>query len=58
METLFQFLEGEYKMVLAESYEWVEPTLLEVKIRDDVYFHTGDKMTIDDVIFSNNLSKE
>lgn len=58
MEPLIEMVsDGTYKNVLAESYEWVDEVTMDVTIRDDVYFHNGDKLTVEDVIFSGNLSK-
>lgn len=37
---------------LAESYEYVSPTELVIKIKDGVKFHNGDTLTIEDVEFS------
>lgn len=58
MEPLIRNMNGEYVGVLAESFKWEDDTTLTLKIRDNVYFHNGDKMTIDDVIFSNELSRK
>lgn len=37
---------------LATSWEWISPTVLELKLRTDVVFHDGRTMTADDVVFS------
>ena len=37
---------------LATSWKLVSPTVMELKIRQDVTFHNGDKMTAEDVVFS------
>ena len=37
---------------LATSWDLLDPLTAEVRIRKDVYFHNGDHMTADDVIFS------
>ena len=37
---------------LATSWKLVSPTEMELKIRQDVTFHNGDKMTAEDVVFS------
>ena len=37
---------------LAESWSWISPTQLELKLRQGVTFHNGDPMTADDVVFS------
>ena len=39
---------------LATSWKLVSPTEMELKIRTDVTFHNGDRMTADDVVFSLN----
>ena len=47
---------GEYVPWLAESYEFTEDnTGIIFTLRDDVYFHNGEKMTAEDVAFSYNL---
>lgn len=37
---------------LATEWKWVDPTILEVKLRQGVKFHNGDTMTANDVVFS------
>ena len=37
---------------LATEWHWVDPTTLELKLREGVKFHNGDTMTADDVVFS------
>ena len=37
---------------LATEWEWVTDTQIKFKLRDDVVFHNGEKMTSDDVVFS------
>lgn len=37
---------------LATGWTLVSPTVMELKIRQDVTFHNGDKMTAEDVVFS------
>lgn len=39
---------------LATEWRLVEPTVMELKIRQGVRFHNGAEMTVDDVIFSLN----
>ena len=43
---------GEIKPSLATEWEWVDDTTLHLTIRDDVVFHNGDPMTVDDVVFT------
>ncbi|MEM5475533.1 ABC transporter substrate-binding protein [Pacificibacter sp. AS14] len=47
-------LEPEWVPALAVSWELIEPTIMELKLREGVKFHNGDPMTADDVIFSLN----
>ena len=35
-----------------EEYEWEDDLTLVMKLREDVYFHNGDQMTAQDVIFT------
>ena len=42
---------------LATSWEWVSDTELVFKLRDDVYFHNGNKFTAEDVIFTFERSR-
>lgn len=37
---------------VAESWEQIDDTTLRFHLRDDVYFHNGDKLTPEDVIYS------
>lgn len=46
--------ESSFRPGLATEWTLIEPTVMELKLRDDVYFQNGDKMTADDVIFSLN----
>ena len=41
----------------AESYDLIDDMTLNITIRDDVYFHDGSLMTVDDVIYSLNWAK-
>lgn len=54
IERDYDKLEVEWKPGLATEWTLIEPTILELKLRDDVTFHTGDSMTADDVVFSLN----
>jgi peptide/nickel transport system substrate-binding protein len=36
----------------AESYQWLDPTTIELKIRPDMMWHDGQPVTVDDVVFS------
>lgn len=56
-DTLIKYDYPTKKFVPALAKKWVvnkNSTEVEFTIRDDVYFHNGDKMTMDDVIFSLN----
>lgn len=41
----------EYEGVLAESWEYLDDNTIRFHLRDDVYFHNGEKMTAEDVLF-------
>ena len=57
--TLFKTDEnGNIVPELAESYEYLSPTELVIKIKKDVKFHNGDTMTVNDVVFSINRMLE
>lgn len=43
---------GEIEPCLATSWEYVDDCTIRFTLRDDVYFHNGDKMTAEDVKFS------
>ncbi|RMC36024.1 ABC transporter substrate-binding protein [Paracoccus alkanivorans] len=47
-------LESKWVPALATSWELIEPTVMELTLREDVIFHNGDPMTADDVVFSLN----
>lgn len=44
--------EGEISGRIAESWEWIDETTLEVKVRDGVTFHNGEVLNADDVVFT------
>lgn len=44
--------ESVWRPWIATSWTIVSPTVMELKIRQDVTFHNGDKMTVEDVVFS------
>lgn len=45
---------GEFKPLLAKSWEWASDTALEMVLRDDVKFHDGSSFDADDVIYTLN----
>ncbi len=47
-------LELEWRPALATEWTLVEPTVMELKLREGVTFHNGEPMTADDVVFSLN----
>ena len=46
------FETGEIEPKLAKEWEWISPTELELKLRDDVFFHNGEKLKASDVVFT------
>ncbi|MBT8217390.1 MAG: hypothetical protein HKN74_09885 [Acidimicrobiia bacterium] len=48
----YDFNTGDYEPVLAESYEWIDPTTIEFKLREDVTFTNGEPFNADAVLFS------
>lgn len=44
--------EGEYMPHLAEEWEQIDDVTWKFTLRDDVYFHNGDKLTAEDVKFT------
>lgn len=53
-DTLFDYDDqtGEYTPSLATDWEWEDDLTLTIHLRDDVYFHGGQHMTTEDVLFS------
>lgn len=45
---------GAWQPGLATEWTLVEPTVMELKLRQGVTFHNGEAMTADDVVFSLN----
>ncbi len=45
---------GEYEGNLATSWEWVDDTTLELKLREGVRFHNGEEFDADDVVYTVN----
>jgi peptide/nickel transport system substrate-binding protein len=46
---------GEYEGNLATSWEWVDDTTLELKLRESVKFHNGEEFDADDVVYTVNF---
>lgn len=42
----------EFEPLAAESYEWINDTQLDIKVRNDVRFHDGSRLTADDVVYT------
>lgn len=45
----------EYEPLLATSWEWIDDTTLELKLREDVTYHDGSAFTADDVVKSYSM---
>jgi peptide/nickel transport system substrate-binding protein len=61
LSTLYDFdtvNPGKYLPSLAKSYETNDMQTITFNLRDDVYFHTGEKLTADDVAFTIDRAKE
>ena len=43
---------GDIAPSLATSWKWVNDKTLLLTLRDDVYFHNGEKLTADDVLYT------
>lgn len=46
---------NEYKGNLATSWEWIDDTTLELKLREGVTFHDGSPFNADDVVYTVNF---
>ena len=46
---------NEYKGNLATSWEWIDDTTLELKLREGVKFHNGEDFNADDVVYTVNF---
>jgi len=55
---VYALTEGGYEPYLATSWDTEDYQTFIFHLRDDVYFHNGEKMTSDDVIFTINHAKE
>jgi len=51
-ETLFTMKDGQPQPRLATSWEYLDDCTLRVHLRDDVYFHNGEKMSAEDVRYT------
>lgn len=50
---------GEFKPLLATSWEWTSDTAIELDLRDDVTFHDGSAFDAEDVVYTlNHVSGE
>ncbi|MFA5852584.1 MAG: ABC transporter substrate-binding protein [Spirochaetales bacterium] len=54
---VYEDAEGEVHPRLATSWKFLDDLTLELKLRDDVYFHDGGKFTAADVLFSIQRGK-
>ncbi len=45
---------GEFKPLLAKSWNWASDTALDLELRDDVKFHDGSSFDADDVVYTLN----
>lgn len=50
--------EGNIHPALAESWEYIDPQTIRFKLRQDVVFHNGEKMTAEDVRYSIQRATE
>ena len=42
----------------AESWEWIDGTTIDVKLREDMAFHDGEPVTAEDLVFTVNYAME
>ncbi|WP_375261919.1 ABC transporter substrate-binding protein [Palleronia sp.] len=54
IERDYSQMEPVWEPGLATEWELIEPTVMELKLREGVTFHNGEEMTADDVVFSLN----
>jgi peptide/nickel transport system substrate-binding protein len=45
----------EYKPLLATSWKWVDPTTMDMELRQGVKFHNGEPFDADDVVYTLNF---
>jgi peptide/nickel transport system substrate-binding protein len=45
---------GKYEGALAKSWRWVNPTTIDVELRQGIVFHNGQKFDADDVVYTIN----
>lgn len=53
---MYQDKEGNIQPQLATSWDWVDDTTFELKLKEGVKFHNGDEMTANDVKFTFDLA--
>ncbi len=58
MEPLMENDDGEWRYVLCTGYDMIDDLTVQVHLSDNVYFHNGEKMTSEDVVFSTQLSMD
>ena len=56
-QPLAAFTESDQKFVPAIAKSWTipQPGVYEFELRDDIYFHSGNKLTADDVVYTLNF---
>lgn len=55
---MLNFMTGELKPWLAESWDWVEPNVFQVKLRSGLRWQDGEPLTAEDVKFSYEYYQE